>query len=903
MTPGDHEFPMHRASRRNLVGLAFSGGGIRSATFNLGVLQALARANLLSSIDYLSTVSGGGYIGAWLYGWIARQPDGLAGVQSALTDPKSAGRRGSCREPIRYLREYSNYLTPRVGTLSADTWTMISTWIRNTALNTTVLVAALAAVLLFVRSAGALQMRAVPTEFLLYVAVAAFWIACAAIGGELSQLVAVQPPRRRNVLGSFYRAAVNGFRMTVVPTLFAVFRPADATPRVGCGQGAVQAVIACIFVAAATGSTYVSRVLVARSVSDQTLAAGVFVVLFGGLAWMLAFGGFGRCLLANSGRAGLAAAVVLHLALGAITAVIGAAIFYATACQLLTIATMTPIPHEWKWDAIAFGTPAMVLMVAIVGVTHVGLLGINFPDERREWTSRFGAWLLIYSVAWTAIFVAAVYVPIWIASAPWRSVGAAVVWIGSTVGGVVAGRGARNSAPNQTARRAAEWRSRLASLGMYVFVTGLIAAVSIAVSLVILRIEANPANLLYALRTNPWTVGVDDAPRLFVIGLIVAAVALALAFRVNVNEFSMHHFYKNRLVRCYLGASRGPWRKPNRFTGFDLDDDVKLAALRSPRAASSAKPPAADVVYAGPVPIINVALNLVKGDNLAWQERKAESFVFTPYYSGFAATEHGGTSLMSQVWKYAYRPTAQYAYGADNGPALGTAISISGAAANPNMGAQSSPAAGFLLTVFNARLGWWMGNPRRAWKWRRSSPANGLLYLVAELFGQTNDRGAFVNLSDGGHFENLGIYELVRRRCAVVIAADAEEDHDMQFGGLANAIRKCRIDFGVDIDIDVEPIRRGPDGFSRMHYAVGEIRYPSGPAGVLIYLKSSLTGQEPTDVLQYRAHHTQFPHESTGDQWFSESQFESYRALGEHIASGAFSAAAAHPATATVAVA
>ena len=88
-----------------------------------------------------------------------------------------------------------------------------------------------------------------------------------------------------------------------------------------------------------------------------------------------------------------------------------------------------------------------------------------------------------------------------------------------------------------------------------------------------------------------------------------------------------------------------------------------------------------------------------------------------------------------------------------------------------------------------------------------------------------------------------------------------------------------------------------------MHDAVGAIRYPSGPAGVLIYLKSSLTGREPTDVLQYRAHHTEFPHESTGDQWFSESQFESYRALGEHIATGAFSAAAARPTTARVAVA
>src|SRR4029078_10852195 len=121
----------------------------------------------------------------------------------------------------------------------------------------------------------------------------------------------------------------------------------------------------------------------------------------------------------------------------------------------------------------------------------------------------------------------------------------------------------------------------------------------------------------------------------------------------------------------------------------------------------------------------------------------------------------------------AYRQTLQYAYDDDQGIALGTADAISGAAANPNMGYQSSPAAGFLMTVFNARLGWWMGNPRRHWKWRQSSPDNGLLYLISELLGLTHDSSAFVNTSDGGHFENLGLYELVRRRCRYIICADA----------------------------------------------------------------------------------------------------------------------------------
>jgi hypothetical protein len=186
--------------------------------------------------------------------------------------------------------------------------------------------------------------------------------------------------------------------------------------------------------------------------------------------------------------------------------------------------------------------------------------------------------------------------------------------------------------------------------------------------------------------------------------------------------------------------------------------------------------------------------------------------------------------------------------------------------------------------MFNARLGWWIGNPRRAWKWRRASPRVGLLYLLAELTASTSDRSSFVNLSDGGHFENLGLYELVRRRCRFVMAFDAEQDGDLTFDALGGAVRKCRIDFGVDIDIQVRAIRHvGKTKRSRLHYAHGTITYPNGQQGLLFYFKSSLTGDEPVDVLQYAIAHAEFPHQTTADQWFSESQFESYRALGEHM--------------------
>jgi hypothetical protein len=258
--------------------------------------------------------------------------------------------------------------------------------------------------------------------------------------------------------------------------------------------------------------------------------------------------------------------------------------------------------------------------------------------------------------------------------------------------------------------------------------------------------------------------------------------------------------------------------------------------------------------------------------------------------------------------QFAYRPTREFAKGEialllrllpflqwffrsrppDSTISLGTAMAISGAAANPNAGYHSSPAVAFLLTVFNARLGWWIGNPIGE-RWKHPSPPIGLFYLLSELFGFSGVKRAFVNLSDGGHFDNMGLYELVRRRCRYIIVCDAEQDDRYSFNGMAGAIRKCRVDFGVVIEMSTSAIVPNRRRVSAAHVAFGTIRYPGEEeCGTLIYLKASLTGDEPSDVQEYRDRNPEFPHQTTGDQFFDESQFESYRALGQHIADHAF---------------
>ncbi|HSS79512.1 MAG TPA: patatin-like phospholipase family protein, partial [Thermoanaerobaculia bacterium] len=138
---------VHRQAEKgdDLTGLSLSGGGIRSATFNLGVLQGLARIGILDKFDYLSSVSGGGYIASWLSGWIYRA-GGLAKVlpelRSAQRDPDQPEA-----ETITHLRQYSNYLTPKLGFLSGDAWTAVAIVVRNLLLNQLVLLPVLAAIL------------------------------------------------------------------------------------------------------------------------------------------------------------------------------------------------------------------------------------------------------------------------------------------------------------------------------------------------------------------------------------------------------------------------------------------------------------------------------------------------------------------------------------------------------------------------------------------------------------------------------------------------------------------------------------------------------------------------------------------------------------------------------------
>ncbi|HEY8019958.1 MAG TPA: hypothetical protein VIH93_02590, partial [Thermoanaerobaculia bacterium] len=374
--------------------------------------------------------------------------------------------------------------------------------------------------------------------------------------------------------------------------------------------------------------------------------------------------------------------------------------------------------------------------------------------------------------------------------------------------------------------------------------------------------------LMNAVHYAPWWLVLAVAG-----GLLLLGAGMGLV--VNINRFSLHAAYRDRLIRAYLGASRSEdERHPNPFTGFDEADNLAMTALAGNR----------------PLPVLNLTLNLVHGRKLAWQDRKAEPFSVSPLRCG--------------SYVVGYRRAAEYAYSKTTGQAitLGTALAISGAAASPNMGYHSSPAVTFLMTLFNVRLGWWLGNPRLK-TYRKSGPLFAPRPLFAEAFGLTDDENPYVYLSDGGHFENLGLYEMVLRRCRWIVVSDAGEDAGFDFSDLGGAVAKIRIDLGVPILFQKILMRpRDPQrsydltrsGDQAPYAAIGRICYscadrlagdrPLDPDddGWLIYVKASLNGSESVDVYNYAKAHPTFPHESTANQLYTEAQFESYRELGSH---------------------
>jgi len=156
--------------------------------------------------------------------------------------------------------------------------------------------------------------------------------------------------------------------------------------------------------------------------------------------------------------------------------------------------------------------------------------------------------------------------------------------------------------------------------------------------------------------------------------------------------------------------------------------------------------------------------------------------------------------------------------------------------------------------------------------------------LVKEMLSQLTEKDAWLNLSDGGHAENLAVFELLERECKLIVVGNAEAGTTNPNNGLGILIRMAKTDLGIDIVLNTNGFHLNEHLYSRSHWAVGQILYPSGTEGKLVVLRASMTGDESVAITEYKERCRMFPFESTTDQFFDLGQFEAYRLLGEHIA-------------------
>ncbi|AOF90197.1 patatin-like phospholipase family protein [Sinorhizobium sp. RAC02] len=832
----------------DLFGVALSGGGIRSASFCLGVLQALKARGLIPRIDYLSTVSGGGYIGASMVAAMSRAgtegqfpfavTDEASGPSPANGSARAAASSDDVRdsEPVSHIRDHSRYLIPHG---MGDILPSLAIVFRGLAVNA-FLVLALLLPLATVTVIANPTAQDLPRS--IFYQIAAFlWTGeratCTAPGGWCGfpfvvtvALVAVtflyllgwglwrSLPERHGIKGKMSDREVSsrgtwlsGVLMTLTLSVFL----AEA-------QGPILAFLRDYLMRQEEGHTTLPTIATVLT---------AFVVMTASL----------RATLVDWIQKAMKDATI--------------------AVKLRAIAS--------KGALVAAGLIVPLLLYA--AFLALSLWGIADRVEFTRGQYSLSPDFLFYQSLVPVLSVVAGLLLCW------------EIWVFLLR--------AQGLATLATLFRLMAENKRKALKGALVLAA--IAAFLVAAAI------ATRGSGGYGMVT---------------IYLLATAIVLMLTINFSENANGLHRLYRERLSTAFrLGKN------------LQRTSSLRLTRINGKKA---------------PYLLINTTLNarqrsddkrdpqfaqVPKGDRRSLAEpdpvkrgRNAEFFLFSRNFVGSDLTGYVSTRRMEQKVRQLD---------------LATAVAISGAAVSSSMGRVQIGLLRPTLALLNLRLGYWMLNPRfmkaepvvatedatppsrRPWyyfglgsppeaKKVKAAPTETRwydflrAYLVAESFGLLSGDAAKVYLTDGGHIDNIGLYQLLKRKCRVIIVADAEADPAMTFGALVDAERFARIDLGVRIDIKWQPVRVAalsrnasreqyiPEASPAhdCHFAIGEIDYGADEKGVLLYIKATATGDEPDYVLDYERRFPAFPHETTGDQFFSEEQMEAYRALGFHAA-------------------
>ncbi|MFO0979822.1 MAG: GMC family oxidoreductase [Planctomycetaceae bacterium] len=825
--------------RSDVTGLALSGGGIRSATICLGLLQTLATSRLLRRIDILSTVSGGGYIGGFLGRFYDRlkqsehrQP-GESTVNPATLVEASLANNNS--PEVSWLRKHGNYLAPNG---EGDGRLNLAIFVRN--LISVHLVVGLA---LFALFGLANSLRYAVLDPAMAAAGLAFDCSDLPIGHLVSAL-----------FGPFFSP---WYLLSEFLVLFLVI------PRIAAYWIVSQEV-------------------------HQSFKRIPLIVLFGvsaGLLFLSVKDGF------------------------------------VPELMLMGLSLFTTLFHaEQAW---------------IRGDRRERAVGIGSVEVQRARTRNYLTYDLGLALALAGLATAFVAIDATgHALQQWKLAGntsyaQAFASILAAIMGVmpvarwITGKLTQESGPT----------SGFVRILKRDMVLGLMGIVLLTLPLVFYSFASHAAfdggnSLRFGILVTLTAAGIT----------VLFAAPSAVSF---VNRSSLAETYAARLARAYLGASNPIRQRPEgaNVTEVIPGDDVASLADYEPHLAG------------GPFHLINLTLNqsVDRTSQRVKRDRQGEILSVSSLGMTVGETSHA-------IWRNSglpsdcagrKRPMRLEPIGLSPGQrhplvdntnkptdlaemlSLRQWVGLSGAAIDAGRGRSSALGTALLMGLVNLRTGYWwdsgISNASR-FGFPELTLMRRLLYLVPRFFATqclvlyewtnrfpgTADR--FWHVSDGGFFENLGGYELVRRRIPRIVIVDCGADPNYEFEDLAEMIRKVRIDFGATVEpfsgTEVCSLRKSvipspigeqlgalselvpasSDGSgqkqSAKHGTLFRVTYADAPGqqSIILYIKATFTGDESIDIQNYRVGHPEFPHEPTADQFFDEPQWESYRRLGQHIA-------------------